>query len=184
MSLPDAAAALARCEPMERRLSPVEMANGAVILRDELNGSVDTLSAALKVFEEATAKRKMIVFTDVSDSSQKPRTRVRDVGKAAARIADAAIFLGEHGQYGARAAVAGGMSPDQVWSFVNIEDGARQLKEGLREGDLVLLRGRRIDHLARVYLSLTQDVTCWRNLCPKSIQCEKCSFLDAKRPVA
>ena len=184
MSMTEAAEALAKCEPMERRLSPVAMANGATILRDELNGSVDTLSAALKVFEEATAKRKMIVFTDVSDSSQKPRTRVRDVGKTAARIADAAIFLGEHGEHGARAAVLGGMSPDQVWSFINVEDGARQLKQELREGDLVLLRGRRVDHLARVYLALTQEVTCWRNLCPKSIQCEKCRFLDAKRPVA
>jgi UDP-N-acetylmuramoyl-tripeptide--D-alanyl-D-alanine ligase len=184
MSMTDAAAALAMCEPMERRLSPAKTANGATILRDDLNGSVDTLTAALKVFEEASARRKMIVFTDVSDSTQKPRKRVADVGKTAARIADAAIFLGEHGQHGARAAVSAGMSPDQVWSFINIQEGASQLKQELREGDLVLLRGRRVDHLARVYLSLTQDVTCWRNLCPKPIQCEKCRLLDAKRPVA
>ena len=185
MSMEDAAAALETCEPMERRLSPVTTANGATILRDELNGSVDSLSVALKVFEEAKAKRKMLVFTDVSDSSQKPRTRIRDVGKTAARIADAAIFLGEHGQHGARAAVLEGMSPDQVWSFINLEDGARQLKAELREGDLVLLRGRRNDHLARLYLSLLRDdVTCWRNLCPKSIDCEACASLNAKRPVA
>ncbi len=179
ISVADAAAALAGCEPMQRRMSPVGLSNGATIIRDEVNGSVDSLGAALAVFEEARAERKIIVFTDVSDSSQKPRIRVRNVGRAAARIADGAMFLGEHAEYGARAALAGGLSPGQVWSFVNIGDGAKCLKRELRPGDLVLLRGRRVDHLQRVFLSLTQDVSCWRNRCNKRIDCMSCSLLNA-----
>lgn len=176
-----AAAAIAAYEPMQMRLSPVTLPNGATLLRDELNGSVDTMAAAIKVLEEATAQRKMIVFTDVSDSPKKPRQRVRDVGIAAARIADAAIFLGEHCERGARGAIAAGMAPDQVWTFYNIQDAALHLRSELRSGDLVLLRGRRCDHLARIYLSLTQEVNCWRNHCTKFIQCEKCPELKNKR---
>ena len=182
MSLPEVTAALASCEPMKRRMSPVELPNGATILRDEVNGSVDTLAAALKVLEEATAERKMIVFTDVSDSSQKPRNRVRDVGKTVARFAQSAMFLGEYSEYGARAAVTSGMPADQVWHFLNLEDGARQLKESLRPGDLVLLRGRRVDHLARIYHALVGDVTCWRNRCDLRIDCGDCPRLNAKTP--
>lgn len=182
MSFAAVASALASCEPMKRRMSPVELPNGVTILRDEVNGSVDTLAAALKVLEEATAERKMIVFTDVSDSSQKPRNRIRDVGRTVAGFAQSAMFLGEHSEYGARAAVASGMPADQVWHFLNIEDGARQLKESLRPGDLVLLRGRRIDHLARVFHALTGDVTCWRNRCELRIDCGDCPRLNARTP--
>lgn len=182
MSPTEVAGALATCEPMQRRMSPVELPGGVTILRDEVNGSADTLAAALKVLEEATAERKMIVFTDVSDSSQKPRNRVRDVGKIAARIAHSAMFLGEHSEYGARAAIAAGMPADQVWHFINLEAGARQLKASLRPGDLVLLRGRRVDHLARIYYSLIGDVTCWRNRCDLRIDCGGCPQLNAKSP--
>lgn len=182
MSFAEIASALASCEPMKRRMSPVELPGGVTILRDEVNGSVDTLAAALKVLEEATAVRKMIVFTDVSDSSQKPRNRVRDVGKTVAGFAQSAMFIGEHSEFGARAAVASGMPADQVWHFLNIEDGARQLRESLRPGDLVLLRGRRVDHLARVYHALVGDVTCWRNRCDLRIDCGDCPRLNEKTP--
>ena len=64
----------------------------------------------------------------------------------------------------------------------NIEDGARQLKESLRPGDLVLLRGRRVDHLARIYHALIEDVTCWRNRCDLRIDCGDCPRLNAKTP--
>lgn len=184
MTLADAAPAVAAVEPLERRLNAVTLPNGAVVLRDEMNGSVDTMTAALDVLAEARARRKMIVLTDVSDSSKKPRTRLRDIGRTAALVADAAMFVGENGEHGARAAVAAGMIPDQVWSFYNTRDAALALKSELKDGDLVLLRGRRVDHLDRIYFSLVGDVTCWRNRCSKPIQCEKCPELKAERPVA
>ena len=176
--LADAASAIAKYEPLAMRLSPVELPNGATILRDELNGSVDTLAAALRVMEGAKAARKMIVFTDVSDSSQKPRRRIRDMGTTAARIADAVMFLGDHCEHGAKAARDAGMRTDQVWSYYNIQDAALRLRAELRAGDLVLLRGRRRDHLARLYLAMVRDVTCWKNVCDKSLDCEDCSALS------
>lgn len=176
--LNEAAAAIEKYETVPRRMSPVILPNGATILRDENNGSVDTLAAALKVLEDATALRKILVMTDVSDSPEKPRRRVRDIGRAAARVADAAIFLGEHSEYGLKGAIAGGMREDQVWNFYNIEDAARHLRSELRNGDLVLLRGRQVDHTARMALSFTQNVTCWRNRCTKRVHCDECPQLN------
>lgn len=179
--LKEAAAAIEKYETIPRRMSPVVLPNGATILRDENNGSVDTLAAALKVLEDATALRKILVMTDVSDSPEKPRKRVRDIGRAAAGVADAAIFLGEHSEYGKKGAIASGMREDQVWNFYNIEDAARHLRSEVRSGDLVLLRGRRADHTARMALSFTHEVTCWRNRCTKGMHCDECPQLSEGR---
>lgn len=177
ISLEDAAHAIAECEPLPMRMSPVLLPNGATLFRDERNGSIDSLAPAMKALADATATRKMIVFTDVSDSPRNPRKRLRDVGRAAAEAADAAIFLGDHCEYAARAAIAAGMRSDQVWAYYNIEQAALRLKSELRSGDLVLLRGRKVDHMARLYLSLIQPVTCWKDRCRKRIDCEYCKEL-------
>ena len=177
----DAAAVLSRYEPLPLRMAPVELPNGATILRDERNASVDTMTAALKVLGDATAGRRMILVSDVSDSKEKPRVRLRRLGREIAAVADAAVFVGEQCEHGAKAAIQSGMRADQVWSFYNIEDAAGHLKTDLRSGDLLLVRGRVSDHMMRIYLSMVRDVTCWINYCPKNIECVHCSELTRRK---
>jgi UDP-N-acetylmuramoyl-tripeptide--D-alanyl-D-alanine ligase len=172
--LASAAEALSRYEPLSMRMAPVRLPNGATMIRDERNGSVDTMEAALKVFGDATAARKLLVLTDVSDSTQKPRQRLVRMGRRAAEVADAVMFVGEHCEHGVRGAIEAGMRPDQVWPFYNMQDAAEHLRRELREDDLVLLRGRRVDHMQRLYLNLVRDVRCWKNSCSKPIHCEVC----------
>jgi UDP-N-acetylmuramoyl-tripeptide--D-alanyl-D-alanine ligase len=172
--LASAAEALSRYEPLAMRMAPVQLPNGATMIRDERNGSVDTMEAALKVFGDATAARKFLILTDVSDSTQKPRQRLARIGRRAAEVADAVMFVGEHCEHGVRGAIGAGMRPDQVWSFYNIQDAAEHLRNELRPDDLVLLRGRRVDHMQRLYLNLVQDVKCWRNSCSKGTHCHVC----------
>ncbi len=176
----EAAAVLNRYEPLPLRMAPVTLANGATILRDERNASVDTMTAALQVLADAAAGRRMILFSDVSDSREKPRVRVRKYGREIARVADAAVFVGEYCEHGAKGAIEAGMPADQVWSFYNIEDAAAHLKADLRAGDLLLLRGRVSDHMMRIYLSMVQDVGCWLNYCAKPMDCERCGELRRK----
>ena len=175
------AAVIARLEPPLARLSPMEVACGATILRDEHNGSVDTLEVAIAVMEEAEAERKIIVFSDVSDSKQKPRRRANALGRTAARVADAVVFIGEHGGHGVAAAVEAGMDPGQVWHFYDIEAAANHMKKEVRRGDLVLLRGRATDHLSRIYLAMTGEVGCWRNTCERLTLCDGCPELRKRR---
>jgi UDP-N-acetylmuramoyl-tripeptide--D-alanyl-D-alanine ligase len=172
-----AAAAIARVEPHTARLSPAGTPNGAVFLRDEYNGSVDTLEPALRVFGEAAATRKILVVSDVSDSPVRPRRRVARLAARAAEFCDGAVFLGGHAHTGARAAVEAGMAPEQVRAFLSIEEAARYLGTELREGDLVLLRGRHSDHLSRLYLAQVTDVRCWREWCAKRGICDDCGEL-------
>ncbi len=180
LTLTQAKDALAKLEPMQQRLSEASTPQGATFLRDEWNGSVDTLKVALDVVEEAIAKRKILVFTDVSDSKQKIRARQRQLGIQAAKIFDAAIFIGDSHSHAVRGVIEGGMDASLVFGFYDMESAGKQLKILLREGDLVLLRGQNGDHMGRLYLNTLGEVSCWISLCKKKIHCDVCPELRAQ----
>ncbi len=139
IALPEAAAALDRVQPFMGRMQPIHLPNGATILRDEYNASPDTMEAAMRVFTEARTRRKVLVLGNISDSRENNRVRFRKLGRQAAQVADLAIFVGEHGHYAVKAAVATGLARDRVLEFITPAQAAAYLKRELRSGDLVLL---------------------------------------------
>ena len=70
-------------------------------------------------------------------------------------------------------------SEDQhIMAFGNIYQLNSFLKDYLKTGDLVLLKGAEsTDHLQRIVLSRTGDITCWQDRCEKQRFCEDCRFL-------
>jgi UDP-N-acetylmuramoyl-tripeptide--D-alanyl-D-alanine ligase len=176
-----AAAAIAEAEPFTARLSPAAAPSGAIILRDEYNGSLATFHAALTVIREASAARKILVISDVADSGEHSRSRMARIGSNAAEVFDSAIFIGETSKRAEKAAVRAGMPPHLVHSFGSAQAAAEFLRTELRAGDLVLLRGRHSDHLSRVWLALVKDVTCWQISCGRRGLCDDCGELV--RPV-
>ena len=177
IALKVAAAELEQVNPFTARMQPVLMPSGATILRDEENGSPDTLRAALKVFRESIATRKVLVMSDVSDSREKPRVRLRELGKVASEIADLAIFIGEYGHHAVKAAIASGMKPECVLDFKDLYRATLYLQSELCSGDLVLLKGRSTDHLSRVLLAQFGPIRCWKTKCHKKIVCDLCEQL-------
>jgi UDP-N-acetylmuramoyl-tripeptide--D-alanyl-D-alanine ligase len=115
-------------KPFMGRMQPVALPNGAIFMRDEENGSPDTLDAMFKVLQESTARRRGLVFSDVSDSKERPRTRLRKIGRTAAEHCDFAVFVGVHGAHAVQAAVSAGMDPTSAHEFVTVQQAA----EGLR----------------------------------------------------
>jgi hypothetical protein len=69
------------------------------------------------------------------------------------------------------------MAPALAHAFLSIEEAAQYLRGELRDGDLVLLRGRHSDHLSRLYLAQVTDVRCWRTWCAKRGLCDDCAEL-------
>lgn len=175
--MPAALAAVSAVPPYTARLSPAALPNGAIFLRDEYNGSVDTLEAALAVLENAGVGRKFLVVSDVSDSRDKPRRRLAKLGRRAAEMCEGAVFIGDHSAYGRKGAIEAGMSPDLARDFYSIEDAVDFLRSEIRAGDLVLLRGRNTDHLSRVYFAMLGDIDCHRTWCRKRGLCDDCDQL-------
>ena len=145
VTLAEAAEAMRRVEPVPGRMQPVRLPSGAVIIRDEFNGSIDTLQKALQFLAEARAGRRILVFSDMTDSSQRPRDRIARVAREAARFTGCVVFLGEDAKHGVRAAISAGMPPENVHGFMGFEAAVAFLRAELRPGDLVLLRSRFCD---------------------------------------
>jgi len=176
--LDHAVAAVASVEPAPGRLQPMLLPSGAVVLRDDYDGSFDAFAAGLQALAEACDARRVAVIADASDyGSTARRRRVRGLGREVAAAADVAVFVGEAAAFGRRGALEAGMAPGNVHAFAALPDAASFLAETLRAGDLVLLKGRVSDHLARLYFAQLGAVGCWKEHCPKVILCDECPEL-------
>jgi UDP-N-acetylmuramoyl-tripeptide--D-alanyl-D-alanine ligase len=182
IALRQAADAVARVEPFNGRMQPVVLPSGATMIRDEYNASPPTLGAALRAFETFRARRRILVTSGFSDTPKNSRTRFRELGELAARVADVAIFVNkEHAQHATKAAIASGMRPDQVHGFTELQAAGEYLRRELRSGDLVLLKGRTTDHLSRLFFAQLGAIGCWKERCHKTIVCDFCDELQGPR---
>jgi UDP-N-acetylmuramoyl-tripeptide--D-alanyl-D-alanine ligase len=172
-----AATDLERVKPFAARMQPVSLPSGATILRDESDGLPDTLEAALKVLKESYTARRVLVMSDISDSREKPRDRLRKLGKVASQVSDLAVFIGEYGHHAVKAAIGSGMKPECVLDFKDLYRAALYLQSELRSGDLVLLKGRATDHLSRVFFTQFGPIGCWKTKCRKTFVCDFCEDL-------
>jgi UDP-N-acetylmuramoyl-tripeptide--D-alanyl-D-alanine ligase len=185
LSLDNAVTALRSAEPFAARLQPLELPSGAIILRDDNNGSIDTIESSMKVLEQATADRKLLVITDMTDfGNPRRRHRLKYLGSQAAATADMAIFIGIAADRGVRAAIAAGMPATDVHAFASLRDAAEFLRRELRQGDLVLLKGRATDHTGRLFFAQLGDVACWKEYCKKTMLCDTCWELGISRKEA
>jgi UDP-N-acetylmuramoyl-tripeptide--D-alanyl-D-alanine ligase len=175
--LSEAAETLATVAPFTARMQPVRLPNGATVIRDENNSSPDTWRAALAVLRECSARRRVLVASDVSDSPLRPRHRLRELGDRAAEAADVALFIGEHGHYARKRAVEGGMDPSRVEAVPDARAAAQRLAALLQDGDVVLLKGRATHHLSRVLFAQLGGIGCWKTRCSKRIACDLCEEL-------
>jgi UDP-N-acetylmuramoyl-tripeptide--D-alanyl-D-alanine ligase len=180
MPLEAVIAELERVKPFMARMQPVLLPCGATMIRDEASGSPDTLTAALQVLGEADAVRRVLVMSDLSDLHDRPRVRFKELGKVVVGIADLAVFVSEHGHYAAKSAVARGMKPECVLALADLSQAAQYLKSELREGDVVLLKGRGTDHLSRLFFGQFGTVGCWKTKCDKRILCDICEELQPR----
>jgi UDP-N-acetylmuramoyl-tripeptide--D-alanyl-D-alanine ligase len=182
VALPEAIAAIGSVQPALARMQPAALPSGATILRDEQNGSVDTLQVAFQALAEATAARKILVISDVTDTSRSHRDRFHRIGKQAAGIFQSAVFIGDSAHHGVREVIAAGMSAEHAHAFASLEQAEEFLRQELRPDDLVLLRGRCTDHLTRLYFGLLGTVKCRKSDCSKTIVCDLCPELGALIP--
>ena len=177
LDLNEAGHVLAQGKPFDARLEPVELPNGAIILRDEYNALIDTFEAAFEVMQTARARRRVVVVSDYSESTQRQRRRANQLGRETAAVAEAAVFVGEASHRAQRTAIEAGMDPAYTHSFAGLRDAAVFLKTFLQPEDLVLLKGRASHHLSRLFFARFGQVDCWKATCSKMMLCDICPEL-------
>jgi UDP-N-acetylmuramoyl-tripeptide--D-alanyl-D-alanine ligase len=185
MSLGDAAKALSQTAPTIGRLQPALLPNGAVILRDDFKGGVDTLKPALEVLRTARAGRRWIVTSGFEESARGETDRMKQLARQLPGVADYVLFVGEKAGVGCTRAIKEGFSQDRVFHAVSQQRAVEVLRARLEPGDLVLLKGPGNDHLTRIYYALMEHkygpVACWVPTCTKQGICDECTDLHGRK---
>jgi UDP-N-acetylmuramoyl-tripeptide--D-alanyl-D-alanine ligase len=175
-----AAEAIATVPPFVGRMQPVALPNGAIVIRDEEAASVDSVESMFEVMREAKARRRILLFSDLSDEARKTRQRLRAVGETAGEMADVVIFVDEHARHGIRGALNAGVDPANCHAIISYREAADLLKKELRAGDLVFIKGRGTDHLSRIVFAQFGEIGCWITNCKIRSVCDLCPRLKPR----
>ena len=172
---------LQELSPTPGRLEPVPLPNGAIILRDDFKSSLETIHAALDLFSQIPAKRRLVVLGEVSEPPGSQGPVYREIGERIASIASRAIFIGGNFQrYAAGVRRVGLPSSSMMDAGRSVLKAAELLREDLRPGDAVLIKGRDTQRLDRITLSLMgREVRCNIDFCDtRAVRCETCPILE------
>ncbi len=176
LSIDEAIAALTLAEPMQARMQIERTEDGVAFVRDDWKAPQWSFGAPLEFMRAARAKRKVAVIGTISDSPKSPSQRYAFAARQALEVAEMVVLVGVDARAALKTGAGDGRS---LHAFARIDDAARFLKDELRAGDLVLLKGtNKQDHLVRLVLDRDRPVRCWRTDCGRAEFCAACELLD------
>ncbi len=108
---------------------------------DSYNASPLSIYAAIETLTDLPAKRKIAVLGDMLEIGKYTIEAHENIGRLVAKAADVLVTVGARAKFIAESARESGMKKTGILSFDTAEDAAKSLKESLREGDLVLVKG-------------------------------------------
>jgi len=173
LSLEKAIRAVEQLRPAEGRMQLVEHGDGVTFIRDDWKAPEWSLEAPLEFLKKARSGRKIAVVGTLSDFSTDSSKKYRQIARKVQKVADLTVFVGPNALRALRARE----HPDDpsLQGFEHIIDAARFLKQELRSGDLVLLKGSaKTDHLVRLLYDRYKPVKCWEDRCGKEVFCGYC----------
>jgi len=181
LSLDEVLPRLERLAPTPERLQVVRMGEGAFLIVDTAKSMLETIHASLDTLAEIDADRKIVVLGGIEEPKGSQGPLYKDLGARLAAVAAKVVFVGERESLrnlttGARSAemtresvVYAGKSPRRA---------AELVREDLRVGDVVLIKGRGTQHLERVALHLVgRPVPCDAEACGLKPGCDECPLI-------
>jgi UDP-N-acetylmuramyl pentapeptide synthase len=173
--------ALEKMGPTRSRMEAIPLANGAWLIRDEYKSALETIDAALEVFAHIPARRRIAVLGEVAEPVGSQGVLYRTLGANVAKAVRRAIFIGMGKTWrsfasGARGAgLARGAIPHAGQSVLEALEGLRDIGPG----DVVLVKGRDTQRLARISLALQgRAVRCDIPRCHAPVDCDDCPMLE------
>lgn len=116
---------------------------GATIYDDTYNSNPYALKRTLELMTQAEAKRRVAVIGDMLELGEQEMQFHRDAGRAIPKSIDVVAGVGKRTQALLDGAREAGFSDDALHHFDNAQQAGEFLKDEIREGDLVLIKGSR-----------------------------------------
>jgi len=172
---------LAELKPTLGRMETRPLDNGALLLCDYYKSSYETVTAALEVFGQLPAKRRIVVMGEISEPPGSQGPIYREIGKRIAQASSRAVFVGHNFQRYKAGATRAGMPASALvdaggsWSLA-----VDAIRDDLGPGDVVLIKGRDVQRLDRIALALQgRPVGCGIAFCQvKEFRCHACPMLE------
>jgi UDP-N-acetylmuramoyl-tripeptide--D-alanyl-D-alanine ligase len=155
VDLDAAVAALASLTAQDKRGQVIEV-GGATILNDSYNSNPEALKSMIRTLAARPATRRILVAGEMLELGEHARTLHEDCGRAAAHAGiDLVAGVRGNAEHLAAAACKGGVPSLFI---ADAEAAGRWLKQNLRDGDVVLVKGSRGVHLERAIAALTNEI--------------------------
>jgi len=148
------------------RLNLLKGINNSSILDDTYNSSPVALELALSVLNDLKAKRKIAVIGDMLELGKYTEEEHRKVGNILVNIVDVLITVGPRSKYIAEEALKNKFKSKNIFSFDSYVDTSEFLKNLVKEGDLILIKGSQKLRLEKVVESILlnkefkKDILC------------------------
>lgn len=142
-----------RRPPEAQRLAPRSLPGDVTLLDDSYNASPDSTRAALDVLA-SLGGRRIVLLGDMLELGAYAPVAHREVGEHVPGRADVLVTVGELGREIARAARTASAGPLGVHECASTADAISLLRELLRRGDTLLVKGSHGMHLETVVQAL------------------------------
>jgi UDP-N-acetylmuramoyl-tripeptide--D-alanyl-D-alanine ligase len=150
LNLVEMAESLAKLQPPAGRVRLIEGIKDSYIIDDTYNSSPIALVAAIETLKELPAKRKIVVLGDMLELGKYTIEEHKKAGRLVAEVADLFFAVGPRMKFAAEEARASGMSVKKVLEYSTSNEAKLDLKEKIKEGDLLLVKGSQGMRMERV----------------------------------
>ncbi len=142
---------ISRLKGGRQRMERIELGE-LCVLDDSYNSNPDSASAAVRVLSGLHGHaRRVLVLGDMLELGDQSANLHRAIGREAGRAdLDLLITVGAESRQSAAGACKAGMSSDSVLSFDDVASLELEIKDLVRAGDVVLVKGSRGMHLERL----------------------------------
>ena len=138
------------------RLAVVDGPHGSLVLDDTYNASLESMLAALNLFEEINNAPHVAVLGDMLELGEAEMQAHREVGCRAGTVAQVVICVGERAKWIAEEAAACGAMRDHVWHVADNQSALRVLRDVLRERSIILVKGSRGMNMDEIVAGLAE----------------------------
>lgn len=181
INLLDIAKSLESLEPPHGRMTPVEGTKNSLIIDDTYNSSPVSAGAALDTVERMRAVRRIAILGDMMELGEaSDEGHIQVIRNALNRNFDVIVLVGKRMKKAAESIAVKEISNKKIIYFANPNEAGFRIKEFVREGDLVLVKGSQAMRMEKVVEKIMKEPeNAGKILCRQSRTWKSKDFLQA-----
>ncbi|HIC92155.1 MAG TPA: UDP-N-acetylmuramoyl-tripeptide--D-alanyl-D-alanine ligase [Syntrophaceae bacterium] len=147
-------------KPLSKRMEILEMPDGIKVINDSYNANPGSMVAALKTLTDLKNDgRGIVVLGDMLELGDASKSAHYHIGKSIAQSKiDHLMVIGDYAESVLKGAMDAGMSTHKLFRGRTHKDLSLKLKETMKAGDWVLVKGSRNMHMEILIDELTKNL--------------------------